>query len=149
MAQNTRTECQISIMEIAINGFEHVMLDFSHCTLITVNKNSIWLSLPVAADCSVTKSQLLVPPVWFSGHSRSVVGLEQKKNGSFCVLLLDPSSSVSDCRKLLSRDTWSTAVRFIRKFPRNLKHRQYQLVSVQGVLSAEDKQVSRQKQTLL
>ncbi|XP_024857824.1 zinc finger-containing ubiquitin peptidase 1 isoform X4 [Kryptolebias marmoratus] len=84
-----------------------------------------------------------LPPLYLQhqGHSRSVVGFEQKKNGSFCLLLLDPGSSMSDIRKLLSRDTWTTAVRLIRKFPRNLKHRQYQLVSVQGVLSAEDKQI--------
>lgn len=76
-----------------------------------------------------------------AGHSRSIVGLEQRKNGSLCLLLLDPGSSVSDTRKLLNRDTVSTAVRHVRKFPGSLKHKQYQLVVVQGLLSAEDKQV--------
>ncbi|XP_073341981.1 zinc finger-containing ubiquitin peptidase 1 isoform X2 [Pagrus major] len=85
-----------------------------------------------------------LPPLYLQhqGHSSSIVGLEQKKNGSLCLLLLDPGSSVSDTRKLLSRDTVSTAVRHIRKFPGSLKHKQYQVVVVHGVLSAQEKQNS-------
>ncbi|XP_023249899.1 zinc finger with UFM1-specific peptidase domain protein-like, partial [Seriola lalandi dorsalis] len=74
------------------------------------------------------------------GHSRSIVGLEQKKNGNLCLLVLDPGSSASDTRKLMSRNTVSTAVRHVRKFPGSLKHKQYQVVAVQGVLTAEEKQ---------
>ena len=79
-----------------------------------------------------------------SGHSRSIVGVEQKKNGSLCLLLLDPGCSPGDVRKLLSQDgsTVSTAVRRMRKFSGNLKHRQYQVVVVDGMLSPEEKQVS-------
>ncbi|KAM8734682.1 zinc finger-containing ubiquitin peptidase 1 isoform 2-T3 [Acanthopagrus schlegelii] len=85
-----------------------------------------------------------LPPLYLQhqGHSRSIVGLEQRKNGSLCLLLLDPGSSVSDTRKLLSRGTVSTAVHRIRKFPGSLKHKQYQVVAVHGVLSAEEKQKS-------
>lgn len=85
-----------------------------------------------------------LPPLYLQhqGHSRSIVGLEQKKNGSLCLLLLDPSTSASDTRKLLSGDTVSPAVRHIRKFPGSLKHKQYQVVAVQGVLTAEEKQIS-------
>ncbi|XP_037639495.1 zinc finger-containing ubiquitin peptidase 1 [Sebastes umbrosus] len=85
-----------------------------------------------------------LPPLYLQhqGHSRSIVGLEQKKNGSLCLLLLDPGTSASDTRKLLSRDTVSPAVRHVRKFPGSLKHKQYQVVAVQGVLSAEEKQIS-------
>ncbi|TKS81540.1 Amine sulfotransferase [Collichthys lucidus] len=79
------------------------------------------------------------------GHSRSIVGLEQKKNGSLCLLLLDPGSSVSDTRKLLSKDTVSTAIRQVRKFPGSLKHKQYQVVVVRGVLSAEERQTLSQQ----
>uniref|UniRef100_A0A3B5KRP6 Zinc finger-containing ubiquitin peptidase 1 n=1 Tax=Xiphophorus couchianus TaxID=32473 RepID=A0A3B5KRP6_9TELE len=84
-----------------------------------------------------------LPPLYLQhqGHSRTVVGLEQRKNGSLCLLLLDPGSSSSDTRKLLSRETCLTAVQFVRKFPRNLKHKQYQLIAVQGVLSPEEKQI--------
>lgn len=77
-----------------------------------------------------------------AGHSRSIVGFEQKKNGSLCLLLLDPGSSLSDTRKLLNRDTVSTAVCHIRKFSDSMTHTQYQVVVVQGVLSSEEKQVS-------
>ncbi|XP_045901587.1 zinc finger-containing ubiquitin peptidase 1 isoform X1 [Micropterus dolomieu] len=85
-----------------------------------------------------------LPPLYLQhqGHSRSIVGLEQKKNGSLCLLLLDPGSSVFDTRTLSSKGTVSTAIRHIRKFPGSLKHKQYQLVAVQGVLSAEEKQIS-------
>ncbi|KAF7226386.1 zinc finger-containing ubiquitin peptidase 1 isoform X1 [Nothobranchius furzeri] len=86
--------------------------------------------------------QTNLPPLYLQhqGHSRSIVGLEQRKNGEVCLLLLDPGSSAEGIRKLLSRDFISTAVRLIRRFPRNLKHHQYQLVAAQGVLSAEEKQ---------
>uniref|UniRef100_UPI0037E87BA8 zinc finger-containing ubiquitin peptidase 1 n=1 Tax=Semicossyphus pulcher TaxID=241346 RepID=UPI0037E87BA8 len=85
-----------------------------------------------------------LPPLYLQhqGHSRSIVGLEQKKNGSLCLLLMDPSSSVVETRKLLSRDSVCSAVRHVRKFSSSLKHRQYQVVALQGVLSAEEKQVS-------
>ncbi|KAM9352863.1 LOW QUALITY PROTEIN: zinc finger-containing ubiquitin peptidase 1 [Symphorus nematophorus] len=89
-------------------------------------------------------TQTSLPPLYLQhqGHSRSIVGMEQKKNGSLCLLLLDPGSSASDTRKLLSRDTVSAAIRHIRKFPSSLKHKQYQVVAVQGVLSTEERQMS-------
>ncbi|XP_062278222.1 zinc finger-containing ubiquitin peptidase 1 [Scomber scombrus] len=88
--------------------------------------------------------QTSLPPLYLQhqGHSRTVVGLEQKKNGSLCLLLFDPGSSPSDTRKLLSRDNISRAIRHIKKFPSNLKQKQFQVVAVQGVLSTEDKQIS-------
>nr|XP_029535237.1 zinc finger-containing ubiquitin peptidase 1-like isoform X3 [Oncorhynchus nerka] len=88
--------------------------------------------------------QTTQPPLYLQhqGHSRSIVGVEQKKNGSLCLLLLDPGCSPGDVRKLLSQDgsTVGTAVRRLRKFSGNLKHRQYQVVVVDGVLSPEEKQ---------
>ncbi|XP_029360089.1 zinc finger-containing ubiquitin peptidase 1 isoform X2 [Echeneis naucrates] len=88
--------------------------------------------------------QTSLPPLYLQheGHSRSIVGLEQKKNGSLCLLVLDPGSSSSDTSKLLNRDTISRAIRHVRKFSGSLKHKQYQVVSVQGVLTAEEKQRS-------
>ncbi|XP_030580558.1 zinc finger-containing ubiquitin peptidase 1 isoform X2 [Archocentrus centrarchus] len=87
--------------------------------------------------------QTTLPPLYLQheGHSRSIIGLEQKNSGSLCLLLLDPGSSPSHTRKLLSRDTVSTAIRSIRKFPTSLKHKQYQVVAAQGVLSAAEKQM--------
>lgn len=88
--------------------------------------------------------QTSLPPLYLQhqGHSRTVVGLEQKKNGRLCLLILDPGASPSDARKLLSRDTISTAVRQIRKFPSSLKHRQYQLVAAHGVLTDQEKRIT-------
>ncbi|KAL3060744.1 hypothetical protein OYC64_015148 [Pagothenia borchgrevinki] len=86
--------------------------------------------------------QTSMPPLYLQhqGHSRSIVGLEQRRNGSLSLLLLDPASPASDTRRLLSRDTLPTALKQLRKPPRSLKHTQYQLVAVQGGLSAEEKQ---------
>ncbi|XP_034553994.1 zinc finger-containing ubiquitin peptidase 1 [Notolabrus celidotus] len=88
--------------------------------------------------------QTSLPPLYLQhqGHSRSIVGLEQKKNGSLSLLLLDPASSMSETRKLLSRDSVGSALRHVRKSSGSLKHRQYQVVALQGVLSAEEKQIS-------
>ncbi|XP_034385016.1 zinc finger-containing ubiquitin peptidase 1 [Cyclopterus lumpus] len=85
-----------------------------------------------------------LPPLYLQhqGHSRSIVGLEQKRNGSLCLLLLDPATSPSDARKLLSRDTVSMAARQVRRFPGSLKHKQYQVVAVHGVMSAEERRIS-------
>ncbi|CDQ77099.1 unnamed protein product [Oncorhynchus mykiss] len=89
--------------------------------------------------------QTTQPPLYLQhqgSHSRSIVGVEQKKNGSLCLLLLDPGCTPGDVRKLLSQEgsTVSTAVCRMRKFPGNLKHRQYQVVAVEGVLSPVEKQ---------
>ncbi|XP_033958073.1 zinc finger-containing ubiquitin peptidase 1 [Pseudochaenichthys georgianus] len=86
--------------------------------------------------------QTSMPPLYLQhqGHSRSIVGLEQRRNGSLSLLLLDPASPASDTRRLLSRDTLPTALKQLRKPPRSLKHTQYQLVAVQGGLSAEERQ---------
>ncbi|XP_061571553.1 zinc finger-containing ubiquitin peptidase 1-like [Cololabis saira] len=88
--------------------------------------------------------QTCLPPLYLQhqGHSRSVVGLEQRKNGVLCLLLFDPGCPPSHSSKLLSRSTVGGALRRLRIFPRSLKHQQYQLVAVEStVLSAEEKQV--------
>lgn len=79
-------------------------------------------------------------PALSAGHSRLVVGVEQRKSGALALLVMDPGSKLS-----LSTDAVSVAIRHIRKFPSSLKHKQYQLLAVQGVLSAEDKQVRWQR----
>lgn len=86
--------------------------------------------------------QTSLPPVYLQhhGHSRSIVGVEQKSNGTLCLLLFDPGLAAGEMRRLLSQDTASGMVRRMRKFPSALKHRQYQVVAVQGVLTPEEKQ---------
>uniref|UniRef100_A0A8C6SEK6 Zinc finger-containing ubiquitin peptidase 1 n=1 Tax=Neogobius melanostomus TaxID=47308 RepID=A0A8C6SEK6_9GOBI len=82
------------------------------------------------------------PPLYLQhqGHSRTVVGLEQRKSGALCLLILDPGSTGSNLRRVLRPDSVSTALKQIRRFPSALKHRQYQLVVAEGVLSDHDKQ---------
>ncbi|XP_042560827.1 zinc finger-containing ubiquitin peptidase 1-like [Clupea harengus] len=88
--------------------------------------------------------QTSLPPIYLQhqGHSRSVVGLEQKRNGSLCLLLFDPGCSPSEMARLLEQDTAvvTIAIRRMRKFPNHLKHQQYQVLVVEGLLTPEQKQ---------
>uniref|UniRef100_A0A8C2DHH1 Zinc finger-containing ubiquitin peptidase 1 n=1 Tax=Cyprinus carpio TaxID=7962 RepID=A0A8C2DHH1_CYPCA len=85
--------------------------------------------------------QTTLPPIYLQhqGHSRSIVGVEQKVNGNLCLLLFDPGYAPREMRKVLSQDT-ATMVQRVRKFPGSLKHRQYQVVAVEGLLTPEEKQ---------
>ncbi|TRY55131.1 hypothetical protein DNTS_033240 [Danionella cerebrum] len=87
--------------------------------------------------------QTALPPLYLQhqGHSRSIVGMEQKSNGNLCLLLFDPGVAPGEMRKVLTQDTAAAIVRRMRKFPSALKHRQYQVVAVEGVLTPEEKQI--------
>ncbi|KAL7851754.1 hypothetical protein AOLI_G00221100 [Acnodon oligacanthus] len=88
----------------------------------------------------VVKTNL--PPIYLQhqGHSRTIVGVEERKNGSVCALLLDPGCSSGDMKKLLNSNTAAAFLSRMRKFPGHLKHAQYQVVVVEGVLTPEEKQ---------
>uniref|UniRef100_A0A8C9SVU8 Zinc finger-containing ubiquitin peptidase 1 n=1 Tax=Scleropages formosus TaxID=113540 RepID=A0A8C9SVU8_SCLFO len=83
------------------------------------------------------------PPIYLQhqGHSRTIVGIEQKKNGTLCLLVFDPGCPLEDMRRLLTPGLGASSVRLFRKFPSQLKHKQYQVVSAEGVLSPEEKQL--------
>ncbi|KAJ8288328.1 hypothetical protein COCON_G00009870 [Conger conger] len=85
--------------------------------------------------------QTTQPPIYLQhqGHSRSIVGVEQRKNGSLCLLIFDPGCSAGNMRKLLARDITGASLRHLRKHPGSLKHNQYQIVTVEGVLSPEER----------
>ncbi|XP_067304506.1 zinc finger-containing ubiquitin peptidase 1 [Pseudorasbora parva] len=85
--------------------------------------------------------QTTLPPIYLQhqGHSRSIVGVEQKGNGNLSLLLFDPGFAPGEMRRLLSQDTVATMVRRMRKLPGGLKHRQYQVVAAEGVLTPEEK----------
>lgn len=85
--------------------------------------------------------QTTLPPVYLQhqGHSRSIIGVEQKANGNLCLLFFDPGVAPGEMRKVLSQNTVATMVRRMRKYTGGLKHRQYQVVIVEGVLTAEEK----------
>uniref|UniRef100_A0A3B4DV75 Zinc finger-containing ubiquitin peptidase 1 n=1 Tax=Pygocentrus nattereri TaxID=42514 RepID=A0A3B4DV75_PYGNA len=87
-----------------------------------------------------------LPPIYLQhhGHSRTIVGIEERKNGSVCALLLDPGCSSGDMKKLLNSNTTAAFLSRMRKFPGHLKHAQYQVVVVEGVLTPEEKQIVRE-----
>ncbi|RMC13090.1 hypothetical protein DUI87_10621 [Hirundo rustica rustica] len=81
------------------------------------------------------------PPIYLQhqGHSRTVVGIEEKKNKSLCLLLFDPGCSSQQMQKLLKQNSDGTGLKLLRKFVGSLKEKQYQIVAVDGVLSLEEK----------
>uniref|UniRef100_A0A3B3R296 Zinc finger-containing ubiquitin peptidase 1 n=1 Tax=Paramormyrops kingsleyae TaxID=1676925 RepID=A0A3B3R296_9TELE len=84
------------------------------------------------------------PPLYLQhqGHSRSIVGIEQRRNGSLCLLLFDPGCPPEDMRRITCSNIPATSLRSLRKVPSLLAHKQYQIVAVEGVLSPEEKRVS-------
>lgn len=76
------------------------------------------------------------------GHSQTVVGIEERKNRTLCLLVFDPGCPSREMQKLLKQDMEASSVKQLRKFVGNLKHKQYQIVAVEGVLSSEEKIVS-------
>lgn len=76
------------------------------------------------------------------GHSRTVVGIEERKNRTLCLLIFDPGCPSREMQKLLKQDMEASNLKQLRKFVGNLKHKQYQIVAVEGVLSSEEKVVS-------
>uniref|UniRef100_A0A4W2CCF4 Zinc finger-containing ubiquitin peptidase 1 n=1 Tax=Bos indicus x Bos taurus TaxID=30522 RepID=A0A4W2CCF4_BOBOX len=86
------------------------------------------------------------PPIYLQhqGHSRTVVGIEEKKNRTLCLLVFDPGCPSREMQKLLKHDMEVSSLKQLRKFVGNLKHKQYQIVAVEGVLSSEEKIARRQ-----
>lgn len=76
------------------------------------------------------------------GHSRTIVGIEEKKNRTLCLLIFDPGCHSQEMQKLLKQDIEASSLKQLRKSVGNLKHKQYQIVAVEGVLSPEEKVVS-------
>ncbi|XP_068258673.1 zinc finger-containing ubiquitin peptidase 1 isoform X1 [Nyctibius grandis] len=81
------------------------------------------------------------PPIYLQhqGHSRTVVGVEEKKNKTLCLLLFDPGCSSQEMQKLLKQNSDGASLKLLRKCMGSLKEKQYQIVAVDGVLSLEEK----------
>ncbi|XP_071662708.1 zinc finger-containing ubiquitin peptidase 1 isoform X1 [Patagioenas fasciata] len=81
------------------------------------------------------------PPIYLQhqGHSRTVIGIEEKKNKTLCLLLFDPGCPSQEMQKLLKQTSDGTSLKLLRKFLGSLKEKQYQIVAVGGVLSLEEK----------
>lgn len=76
------------------------------------------------------------PPLYLQhqGHSRTIIGIEQKASG-LTLLILDPSHSP---RQVASLGSSQDSLRLIRRGPSAMKAPQYQIVSVVGKLDTEE-----------
>jgi zinc finger-containing ubiquitin peptidase 1 len=76
------------------------------------------------------------PPLYLQhqGHSRTIIGIEQKASG-LTLLILDPSHSP---RQVASLGSSQDTLRLIRRGPSAMKAPQYQIVSVVGKLDTEE-----------
>lgn len=70
--------------------------------------------------------------------------LKREKNRTLCLLIFDPGWPSRDMQKFLKQDMEASSLKQLRKFVGNLKHKQYQIVAVEGVLSSEEKIARRQ-----
>ncbi|KAM9315379.1 zinc finger-containing ubiquitin peptidase 1 [Gastrophryne carolinensis] len=73
------------------------------------------------------------------GHSRTIVGIEERKNKSYCLLIFDPGHPPEAMQRLTRRYLDNTAIKPLRKPLQSLKHKQYQIVSLEGTLSPDEK----------
>ncbi|XP_022107620.1 zinc finger with UFM1-specific peptidase domain protein-like [Acanthaster planci] len=71
------------------------------------------------------------------GHSRTVVGCEVHKDGSIRLLLFDPSYQVSDMQGLGLAKLDEYAMRPVRKSLAQMKSKQYQIVSVDRLMTSD------------
>ncbi|XP_054718999.1 zinc finger-containing ubiquitin peptidase 1-like [Uloborus diversus] len=86
------------------------------------------------------KDEEFKPPVYLQhhGHSRSIIGLEELRDGSLQLLVFDPSHSKSQMEQFSTTELNSNAMRLIRRPLLALKARQYQLVFISGLLDSEE-----------
>ncbi|XP_061482282.1 zinc finger-containing ubiquitin peptidase 1 isoform X3 [Rhineura floridana] len=89
------------------------------------------------------------PPIYLQhqGHSRTILGIEERKNKTLCLLIFDPGCPSQEMQKLL-KGIDGNSLRLLRRFVGSLKHKQYQLVAVDGVLTTEEKVAHRQASQL-
>ncbi|XP_067840824.1 zinc finger-containing ubiquitin peptidase 1 [Heptranchias perlo] len=89
------------------------------------------------------------PPIYLQhqGHSRTIVGIEERNNGTLCLLIFDPGNQ--EMQKLLRHDMSGVNLKMIRRFIGSMKHKQYQIVAVNGFLSVEEKNVRKHASAVL
>ncbi|XP_066994665.2 zinc finger-containing ubiquitin peptidase 1 [Anabrus simplex] len=85
------------------------------------------------------KNEEFKPPLYLQhqGHSRTIVGVEQLKDGGLCLLVFDPSHSPHQMAQFRNTATSTSAMRLIRKTLAAMKARQYQVVAVCGIMDTE------------
>ncbi|XP_071801449.1 zinc finger-containing ubiquitin peptidase 1-like isoform X2 [Asterias amurensis] len=83
--------------------------------------------------------QTCKPPLYLQhqGHSRTIIGCEVHKDNSIRLLLFDPSYKVNDMRGLGMDKLDGYAMRPIRKSLVQMKAKQYQIVSVDRLMTTQ------------
>ncbi|XP_034951525.1 zinc finger-containing ubiquitin peptidase 1-like isoform X2 [Chelonus insularis] len=81
------------------------------------------------------------PPLYLQhqGHSRTIMGVEQLRDGSITMLVLDPSHTPVQMGQFNSTSSAPGAMRLIRKSTAAMKARQYQIVAVIGIMETESR----------
>ncbi|XP_041043097.1 zinc finger-containing ubiquitin peptidase 1 isoform X2 [Carcharodon carcharias] len=89
------------------------------------------------------------PPIYLQhhGHSRTIIGIEERNNGKLCLLIFDPGNH--EMQKLLGRDMTGVNLKMIRRFIGSMKHKQYQIVAINGFLSMEEKNARKHASAVL
>lgn len=88
------------------------------------------------------ENQSYTPPLYLQhqGHSRTIIGIEQKVTG-LTLLVLDPSHSP---RQMAALGSSQESLRLIRRTSAAMRDPQYQIVAVRGLIDTEDQyQVSQ------
>lgn len=77
------------------------------------------------------------------GHSRLVVGYEEHhaKTRTRSLILFDPSTSKEQMQKLMRGKKTASSFSFLKKTPKQMKSKQYQLVYVDGLINEDEKEV--------
>ncbi|XP_014236759.1 zinc finger with UFM1-specific peptidase domain protein-like isoform X1 [Trichogramma pretiosum] len=85
------------------------------------------------------KEEDFKPPLYLQhqGHSRTVIGVEQLRNGTIFALVLDPSHSKSQMAPFNNTGTANSAMRLVRTSIAAMKAKQYQIVAVVGTMDTE------------
>ncbi|KAK0175732.1 hypothetical protein PV327_009459 [Microctonus hyperodae] len=97
------------------------------------------------------RSDEFKPPLYLQhqGHSRTIMGVEQLRDGSITMLVLDPSHTPSQMGQFNSTSSAPGAMRLIRKSMVTMKARQYQVVAVIGTIENDARyQISKVLRTL-
>lgn len=80
---------------------------------------------------------LLKPPLYFqySGHSKTIVGVEEHHDDSLRLLILDPSVAPYKMKSAAQAEDSGNLIRLIRHPLSSLRRKQYQLLAVDGILN--------------
>lgn len=84
------------------------------------------------------------PPLYLQhqGHSRTIIGIEELKDGNLRLLLFDPSCSKKQMQQFMG-DIDANLMRSIRRSLYSMKAKQYQIVAALGVLTDQEYEESK------